>query len=135
MIKFQAFVTKVSLGVLPSPMSTFSKGPTDVNPYTNLSKSLNFFIMLIAEETDALYRTADHPAIWAGPSRRGATICRPLYSILNHPTIGARPSMNVPSIWHPLCKTPNYSASRPRPSVMRVVTYSSIFVVCIIFHL
>lgn len=95
MIKFQAFVTKVSLGVLPSPMSTFSKGQTDVNTYINLSKYLNFFIVLIAEETYALCRTADRPDIWAGPSGRGATICRPLYSISNHPTIGARPSVNV----------------------------------------
>jgi hypothetical protein len=49
-------------------MSISSKGSVDVNPYPNLSRSLNSSIVLTLEELDALYVAADYPASEAGPS-------------------------------------------------------------------
>jgi hypothetical protein len=60
--------TKVSLGVLPSPMSISSKGSADVNPCPSLSRSLNSSIMSPTEESDDLCVMADSPVSGAGSS-------------------------------------------------------------------
>jgi hypothetical protein len=49
--------------MLPSPMSTSFKGSTDVNPYPNLSRSLNSSIVLMSKEIWAVCRAADYPAM------------------------------------------------------------------------
>jgi hypothetical protein len=49
-------------------MSISSKGSTDVNPYPNLSRSLNSSIMSPTEELDDLCVMADSPVSGAGSS-------------------------------------------------------------------
>jgi hypothetical protein len=49
-------------------MSTSSKESTDVNPCPNLSRSLNYSIVLTSEELDALCVAADYSALGVGPS-------------------------------------------------------------------
>jgi hypothetical protein len=49
-------------------MSISSKGSADVNPYPNLSRSLNSSIMSPTEESDDLCVLADFPVLGAGPS-------------------------------------------------------------------
>jgi hypothetical protein len=105
-------------------MSISSKGSVDVNPYPNLSKSLDSSIVLISEEIEALRGTADCPTVGARPSARVATHYGALWWTLDHPTSRVGLSMRGVARCSPLCWTSDRPTSGARPSVGVSVDYS-----------
>jgi hypothetical protein len=122
---------KVGLGVLPSPMPISSKGPINVNPYPNLSKSLKSSIMLTSEEFKAICVATDCRAMKAGLSAIAASHCGVLWWPSDCLALGAGLSVMGFVRCSLLDCTLNRSASGVGSSVAWYVSSD----VCIIFHL
>jgi hypothetical protein len=111
-------------------MPISSKGLADVNPYPNLSRSLNSSIVLTLEELGALCVATYCPTSGTRPSTVLDLCCGTLWKQLDCPILEAGPSMRGPNclamgaglstrrdgLYGPLCSSSDRLASGVGPS-------------------